>query len=204
MLAPIDTASPLGPLSRYFTQCANLTNDDLALLGEVVLRNLEVERGGSLSYAARDVVVGSVTGAEPAAKVAGLTDGHTTEMGADTCCCQYAERAVFRCSVRTQHDQPLGLLDTVAVGLGVTQRLPLGVLGLLDFALGAVTDEDGLASPLDNDLCCLSCCPEPSSLCRKTHVLALGNGGEINLNLGLGQNVGRGGHVDEEVCRAVR
>lgn len=60
---------------------------------------------------------------------------------------------------RTQHDQPLGLLDTVAVGLGVTQGLPLGVLSLLDLALGAVTDEDGLASPLDNDLCCLSCCP---------------------------------------------
>ena len=69
-------------------------------------------------------------------------------------------------SLRTQHDQPLRLLDTVTVGLGVTQSLPLGVLGLLDLALGAVTDEDGLASPLDNDLCCLSCCPELSQICR--------------------------------------
>lgn len=67
---------------------------------------------------------------------------------------------------RTQHDQPLGLLDTVAVGLGVTEGLPFGVLGLLDLALGAVTDEDGLASPLDNDLCCLSCCPALSQFDR--------------------------------------
>ena len=75
---------------------------------------------------------------------------------------------IFRvnASLRTQHDQPLRLLDTVTVGLGVTQSLPLGVLGLLDLALGAVTDEDGLASPLDNDLCCLSCCPELSQICR--------------------------------------
>ena len=87
MLAPIDTASSPDPSSRYFTQCANLTDDDLALLREVVLGNLEVERGGSLSYTARDVVVGSVAGAEPAAEVAGLADGHTTEMGADTWCC---------------------------------------------------------------------------------------------------------------------
>lgn len=54
--------------------------------------------------------------------------------------------------VRTQHDQPLGLLDTVRVGLGVTESLPLGVVGLLDLVFGAVSDEDGLASPLDNDL----------------------------------------------------
>ena len=106
---------------------------------------------------------------------------------------------------RTQHDQPLGLLDTLAVGLGVAESLPLGVLGLLDLALGAVADEDGLASPLDNDLRCLSCCCSTSScIHRETHVLALGDGGEVDLNLGLGQNVGGGGHVDEEVCRAAR
>ncbi len=74
--------APSNP-SRYFTRARELTDNDLALLGEVVRRNLEVEGGGSLSYAARDVVVGSVAGAEPAAKVAGLTDGHTTEVSAD-------------------------------------------------------------------------------------------------------------------------
>ena len=65
-----------------------------------------------------------------------------------------------------------------------------------------MSDEDGLASPLDNDLRCLSCCSTSSCIHRETHVLALGDSGEIDLNLGLGQNVGGGGHVDEEVCWA--
>lgn len=68
----------------YKTSLLRLTNDNLALLGEVVLGDLEVERCGSLSYAAGDVVVRSVAGAEPAAKVAGLADGHTTQVSADT------------------------------------------------------------------------------------------------------------------------
>lgn len=84
----------------------------------------------------------------------------------------------------TQHDEPLGLLDSVRVGLGVTESLPLGVLGLLDLVGGTVSDEDGLSSPLDDD------------------VLALGDGGKINLNLGLGQDICGSGHVDEEVYSA--
>lgn len=55
--------------------------------------------------------------------------------------------------LRTKHHQPLGLLDTVSVGLGVPEGLPVGVVGLFDFAGGTVTDEDGLAAPLDDDLC---------------------------------------------------
>ena len=57
----------------------------------------------------------------------------------------------FRLS-RTKHDKPLGLLDTVLVGLGVTEGLPFGLLGLVDLLLGAVTDEDGLTTPLDDNL----------------------------------------------------
>lgn len=53
---------------------------------------------------------------------------------------------------RTKHDQPLGALDTVLVGLGVTQSLPFGLTGLIDLTLGTVTDEDGLTTPLDDDL----------------------------------------------------
>jgi hypothetical protein len=34
------------------------------------------------------------------------------------------------------------------------------------------------------------------------YVLALGDGSEVDLNLGLGQDVGGRGHVDEEVCPA--
>jgi len=61
-----------------------LTNDNLALFREVVCGNLQVERGGSLSYTARDVVVGTVARAEPASKVTGLADGNTSQVGADT------------------------------------------------------------------------------------------------------------------------
>jgi hypothetical protein len=63
---------------------SRLTNNHLAILLEVVRGNFEVERRRSLSYATRDVVMGSVAGAEPAAKIAGLADGDTSEMGADT------------------------------------------------------------------------------------------------------------------------
>jgi hypothetical protein len=104
--------------------------------------------------------------------------------------------------VPTQHDQPLRLLHTFRVSLRVAERLPLCVLGLLDLALRAVSNKDGLASPLDNDLLLsASVAPEDTSGIE-THVLALGDGSEIDLNLGLGQDIGRGGHVDEEVWRA--
>jgi hypothetical protein len=94
----IYSAKPFGPrkmecslLYTLFPHVSNptmskkvaLTDNNRALLGEVVSGDLEVERGRALSYAARDVVVGAVAGAEPAAKVAGLADGHTAEMGAD-------------------------------------------------------------------------------------------------------------------------
>ena len=82
-----------------------------------------------------DVVVGAVAGAEPAAKVTGLTDGHTTQVGADT-----------------QHDQPLRALSAVLITLRVTETLPLDLAGFINLTLGTVTDEDGLATPLDDDL----------------------------------------------------
>jgi len=52
----------------------------------------------------------------------------------------------------TKHDEPLGALHTLVIGLGVTETLPLGLTGLIDLGLGTVTDEDGLATPLDDDL----------------------------------------------------
>ncbi len=36
----------------------------------------------------------------------------------------------------------------------------------------------------------------------ETYVLAFGDGSEVDFYLGLGQNVGGGGHVDKEVCLA--
>lgn len=53
---------------------------------------------------------------------------------------------------RTNHDEPLGLLDTLGIGLGVTEDGNVDLVGLLDLGLGTVTDEDGLATPLDDDL----------------------------------------------------
>ena len=62
-----------------------LTDNQLAVVREVVLGDLEVKRGGSFPDAAGDVVVGTVAGAEPAAEVAGLADGHATQVCADAC-----------------------------------------------------------------------------------------------------------------------
>lgn len=52
----------------------------------------------------------------------------------------------------TNHDQPLWLLYTVGIGLWISQALNLDVLSFLDLGLGAVTNEDWLSTPLDDDL----------------------------------------------------
>lgn len=87
--ATIDTSPQIRLLTHhvYITRPNRLTDDHLVILFEVVRGNLEVERRRSLSYAAGDVVVRAVAGAEPAAKVAGLADGDASEMGADACFC---------------------------------------------------------------------------------------------------------------------
>lgn len=77
----------------------------------------------------------AVARAEPATIVTSLANGDTTQMGADT-----------------QHDQPLGALDTVLIGLGVSEGSDVDFVGLVDLVLGSVADEDGLASPFDDDL----------------------------------------------------
>jgi hypothetical protein len=164
-----------------------LTDDEGLLLGELVLGYLEVQGSGTLADTAGDIVVRTVARAEPAAVFTGLADGHTTQVGADT-----------------QHDQPLGLLHTLVVGLGVTQILPLCLTGLLDLILGTVTDEDGLATPLDDNLFGDVLGGVWGNEGDFTYVLALRDGAESDLNLGLGQDVGGGGHVDQEVCRGNR
>lgn len=61
-----------------------LTDNKGLVLGEVVRGNLQVQRGRTPANATGDIVVGTVAGAEPAAVVTGLTDGDTTQVGADT------------------------------------------------------------------------------------------------------------------------
>lgn len=82
----------------------------------------------------------------------------------------------------SQHDEPLWLLDTVGVLLRITERLNLDGIRFFDFGGGTVADEDGLTTPFDDD------------------ILALGDGGEVNLDLGHSEDVGGGGHVEEKVC----
>jgi hypothetical protein len=104
--------------------------------------------------------------AEPSSIITRLANGHTTKMGTDT-----------------KHDEPLGLLRTLLIGLGVTERLPVNRACLGDLVRRTVANEHGLATPLDDD------------------VLAFRDGGEVNFDLCLSQDVGGSGHVHEEVYR---
>lgn len=114
----------------------SLTDDNLLLVVvERVLGDLEVKGGGALADTSRDVVVGSVAGAEPTTVVTSLTDGDASKVSADT-----------------KHDEPLGALGALLVGLGVTERLDVNVVGLSNLVGRAVTDEDGLSTPLDDEV----------------------------------------------------
>jgi hypothetical protein len=145
-----------------------LTDDELALLWELILWNLEVQWRWTLSDSTRDIVVGTVARTEPSSEVTGLTDGDTSQVRADT----YNSLAPGHVYIRpnlngdlsddiglgvefgepTNHDQPLWLLDSVGIVLWISQGLNLDVLGLLDLLGGSVSDEDWLTTPLDNDL----------------------------------------------------
>jgi hypothetical protein len=132
-----------------------LTDDEGLVGGEVVCRNLEVQRRRAFANTAGDVVVRTVARAEPATVVTGLTDGDTTEVGADT----WIDRpSKLQCQglksdqKHTKHDEPLGPLYTILVGLRISESLPVVIVGLLDLISGAVADEDGLATPFDDDL----------------------------------------------------
>lgn len=79
------SAHPMRINTSFCRRVSRLTNHQLAVVPKRVLWDLEVERGGSFPDAARDVVVGSVAGAEPTAVVARLADGYASEMCADAC-----------------------------------------------------------------------------------------------------------------------
>ena len=76
--------NPKATFNRSLQARTTLTDDEGILGGEVVGRDLEVERCRTLPDTARDVVVGTVAGAEPATIVTGLADGHATKVSADT------------------------------------------------------------------------------------------------------------------------
>lgn len=111
-----------------------LTNENLGLFGELVRGDLQVEGCRSLTDATAGVVVRTVARAEPTIVLAGIADGDAAQVGADA-----------------KDDEPLGLEGTVLVGLLITEGVhgDGGFGG--DLVAGTVTDEDGLAAPLDGD-----------------------------------------------------
>jgi hypothetical protein len=70
--------------------------------------------------------VGAVAGAEPSAVVTSLADGHATQVCADACVWSVSHSPlpfsgfVVPVNRHTQHDEPLGLLNALVVGLGVS------------------------------------------------------------------------------------
>ena len=141
----------------------NLTNYKLSIAREVVLRDFQVQRCRALPYSARDVVVGSVARAEPTAKVTSLADRNAAQMRADTCRMRNGSLAGSQEEYSrqlTQHNEPLGVLHSRRIGLGISQCLPLGIFCLLDLVSCSVADEDGLPSPFDDDL-------NPASVCQE-------------------------------------
>lgn len=82
----------------------SLTNHQLVVLGKVVGWDFQVQRSGSLSYTARDIVVRTVARAEPTTEITGFTNGDTSQMCA-----------------HTQHDEPFGFLYSIAIALRITE-----------------------------------------------------------------------------------
>jgi hypothetical protein len=88
---------------------------------------------------------------------------------------------VKRLGKKGKRDEPLRLLDSVSIGLRVPQALDVDLVGLGNLVSRSVSDEDGLSSPLDDD------------------VLALRNGRHRDLNLGEGEDISRGREGADEV-----
>lgn len=129
----------------------------------LIFRNLEIERRRTTPYTTRDIIVGTMARAEPTTVITSLTNRHTTYRLPPPISQDETKRNDRVIAKRTQmganpqHDEPLWFLDTVCVGLRVSQGLDLDGVGFLDFVGCSVADEDGLASPFDNDLLCLVC-----------------------------------------------
>ena len=81
----------------------HLTNDKLLLIVvESVLWDLQVERSGTSSNSTRDIVMGTVTRAEPSSVISSLSNRDTTQVGAGRQSCSIC--AMRRNIPDTQHD----------------------------------------------------------------------------------------------------
>jgi len=149
-------------LQGVFQHC--LTDQKDSLGKEFVDWYLEVKRSGSLPDPAGGVVVGAVAGTVVATELAGVSDGHATQVGA-----------------HSENDEPLCVLDSLLVSLGVPQGGGVHGTALGDFLCGSVPDEEGLASPLEG------------------HVLALRDISQLDLDRGQSQHILRRGPGGDEL-----
>lgn len=165
----------------------HLTDDEQIVAGELVERHLQVQRRRSLADATGRIVMRTVARTVVATELAGIGNWYASQMRADA-----------------NHDQPLGLLDTllqnngngnqrlamhniVVVGppyrilLRITQHTDGDRLLGGDLLAGAMADEQRLSAPLERDR------------------FAFGNVGQLDLDLGQGQHIGGGAHRADEL-----
>lgn len=101
--------------------------------------------------------------AEPTSEVSGFANWNTTKMCADT-----------------KHHEPFRFLGPALIRLRIPQFLPILIPSFLNLRFGSVSDENGLASPFDDD------------------IFALWDAIEIDFNLCKSQNISGGGHRLQE------
>lgn len=136
-----------------------LTNDEEATISERMCWYLKVEGCGSLTDTSRCIIMGSMAGTVVSTIITSVGNGYTTEM-----------------SAHADHDQPLGVLDSVFILLGITKtRVIHGSLSL-NFVSRPVADEEWLSSPFEG------------------RVLAFGNIAKLDFDLGEGEDVSRCAH----------
>src|SRR6266849_3285143 len=104
------------------------SDPDLGVGQERIGRQRQICRRRPAADAARRIVLGTVTGAEPAVVIALVRQRNAAEVGADA-----------------DQDQPLivTLLDPRLIGLRIRQRVPVDVARLFDFLRGAMVDWSG-------------------------------------------------------------
>ena len=90
----------------YVQALSPLTDDQLAVLREIIFWNLQVQWSRAFPYTARDIIVRTVAGTEPTAEITCFADGDTAQMCADA-----------------YHDEPFWLLDSFGIGLRVSKGL---------------------------------------------------------------------------------
>ena len=94
------------------------------------LTNLKIKRSWALPDSSAGVIMTSMARTVVTSELSGVGDGDTSKMGADS-----------------EDDEPLGVLHTLVVVLGVSQGGGVNRHALLDLLGRSVTNKQGLASP---------------------------------------------------------